>query len=230
MELGDGRGARRRREGAQVPDAEAAVVGARGDEVVDDAVPRDDVDVDGVPLVDTQRRAVLPARVPHAERRVAAGGEEDVWLDRRPLQVLHGRRVPHVGLRVHRPAAAGRRAPHVDFGRTVARRELALLRLREVNRVPLVRMPSKREERLFLRRPTAPRLVQRRQLRREVPHVHFPRVRPRRAHVAQLRHELQPVDRPGVRQALLLDHRVLVRLVVRVVGVLVVVVPRAAEP
>ncbi|KAL1530572.1 hypothetical protein AB1Y20_001473 [Prymnesium parvum] len=37
MELGDGRGARRRREGAQVPDAEAAVVGARGDEVVDDA-------------------------------------------------------------------------------------------------------------------------------------------------------------------------------------------------
>lgn len=124
-------------EGTKIPDTEAAVVAARREQEVLEAVPADDVDVLCVRvLADAHNvahgrdgaRAAGHARVPDADAAVAAARRKDRRLRRRPLQVLHARTVADKrALRRHHRLSAHRRplapVPQVDRTRAVARQQ-----------------------------------------------------------------------------------------------------------
>jgi hypothetical protein len=133
---------------AEVPDLEAAVVAAAGDEERDRAGPRDDIDVVGVRALARERGPAALARVPHAHRAVDAAARKHIGLGRRPLDVLDRRRVARKRPQVRRPLAAGPRVVHVDVPRAVARREPPGDRRRPVQRKALGRVRGQRRDRL----------------------------------------------------------------------------------
>mmetsp|Transcript_8764 Transcript_8764/g.17819 ORF Transcript_8764/g.17819 Transcript_8764/m.17819 type:complete len:315 (-) Transcript_8764:752-1696(-) len=136
-----------RLEGAKVPDAEGAIVTSCHDEVVDQLIPRENVDVLAVTFIHRQCGATLAARVPHPHRRVTATAHQHVLLDGRPRNVLDRARVPLIGLWIDYPRAALYRVPHVHSRGTVSARKEPRLGGGEVERKPLICVAAEGEER-----------------------------------------------------------------------------------
>mmetsp|Transcript_501 Transcript_501/g.1281 ORF Transcript_501/g.1281 Transcript_501/m.1281 type:complete len:321 (-) Transcript_501:55-1017(-) len=217
------------REGAKVPHTEGAIIRTSDHEVVDELVPRHDIDILAMTLVNGERCGVLAAHVPHAHRRVAPTAHHHIRLDRRPHNLLNSSRVARERLRIDDPAAALGGLPKVNLARVVARSELPRLDCREVDCVALLRMTAECEELCRRGRRRATWRVKVTERRGEVEDVRPACVRPRCADVLALRHQPKPIDGPVVRHRLRFDDRIVVLLIALVVALLILIMQCARK-